>query len=94
MASSRDKLQAKYERFRSPSPIYSRWRIAPNGAVTRELMPGFLVRSRKVPEGYAIKDSPEDRENERQARERVTRTTAARVLPPAPVRLRPPPRSR
>lgn len=98
MASSRqdDDARAKYARVVPPpaAPVYSRWRIAPNGAVTRELMPSFIVRDRSVPDGYAPKDSAEDRENERQVRERVVRPAAPRVLPPAPGRLRPPPRSR
>lgn len=94
MASNRDDLLARYNRTRPPAPIYSRWRIAPNGAVTREMMPGFLVRSGRMPEGYALKDSSEDRENETLARQaagqHAPETKApARSGPPPVRRLRP-----
>lgn len=99
MASSRqDDARAKYARVVPPpaAPIYSRWRIAPSGAVTRELMPSFIVRSGRMPEGYALKDSHEDRENERLARQAAGQGVPAprtpvkpqRLLPPAPKRLR------
>lgn len=48
------------------APIYSRWRTAPDGRVTRELMPSFL--GPRASSGYALKDSPEDAENERTVR--------------------------
>lgn len=86
MASNRDAdIRAKYAKaMRSVTALYSRWRPAPGGSVTRELMPSFVVRDRKLPDGYAVKDSPEDVENERQARQHVP-------APKAPVRSGPPP---
>jgi len=93
MASNRDDLLARYNRTRPPAPIYSRWCIAPNGVVTRELMPSFIVRDRSVPDGYALKDSAEDRENERAARQAagqpVPEAAPKRAGPPPVQRLRP-----
>lgn len=81
MASSRqDDARAKYVKVVPPpaAPVYSRWRIAPNGAVTRELMPSFLVRNRRMPDGYALKDSPADLENEQRVRGQGTCALRAR----------------
>lgn len=92
MASNRqdDDARAKYAKVVPPpaAPVYSRWRTAAGGSVTRELMPSFIVRDRKMPDGYALKDSPEDIENDR-----VARKAAAQFVTEAktPVRSGPPP---
>lgn len=91
MAINRKDVRAKYAKaMRPPTAIYSRWWPTASGGVTRELMPSFVVRDRKVPDGYAVKDSPEDIENEREARQFVPAPKApARSGPPPVHRLRP-----
>lgn len=73
-----------------PAPIYSRWHVLPSGGVVREPMPGFLIKG-TVPEGYALRDSPEDKENERKAWEQAAALQAPKRPPPPRI---PPPRHR
>lgn len=75
-----------------PKVSFGRWHVSPAGVVWCESMPSWAVPA--MPEGYAVRGSAEDVENERAAREKAAAMAApaeARPvrMPPAPARLRP-----
>lgn len=72
---------AEYLRQTGPRhALYSRWHVLGPGRVTRELMPSLIVK--RMPDGYAVKDSPEDVAAEQEARQRSG--TQERRPPPHP----------
>lgn len=74
---------AEYRRqAASPLLLYSRWHVLGPGRLTREVMPACLTRDGRMPEGYAVKDSPDDIAAERAARERAGAVAPSRPPPP------------
>lgn len=62
---------AEYRRQTGPRhALYSRWHVLGLGRVTREIMPSFIAK--RMPDGYAVKDSPEDMAAEQEARGRAS----------------------